>query len=373
MKLSLKLTFFFCVLSGIFAFSQSNPVDTNTYVIKKSDGNQFIGKIISDDGREVLINTNDLGKIYISKSDIKSIWLVDLKKDIVNNEFRERGVFTTRYQFSTNSFPIEKGENYAMVNLYGPEVHFAVSNRFSIGLMATWIASPMVLALKYTIPTKNKNVNFGFGTLMGTSGYLNQGRTFGGLHWGMVTFGDRKSNITLSAGYSYINLGNKNDYIFNKPGTYDAVFNSQGGFYDFNYNIPTYEINQSNTMIKAPIIGIAGITSVGKRASFIFDAMILFGSSSNVDYYQEPRMDVYDNQGQPDYSIVDEVIKYESTSRSVNFILMPGMRFQKSENKAFQISLAGVIGKRTTTYTSSDTDTRNYSFPAPMCSWFYKF
>jgi hypothetical protein len=39
---------------------------------------------------------------------------------------------------------------------------------------------------------------------------------------------------------------------------------------------------------------------------------------------------------------------------------MPGMRFQRSESKAFQISLAGVI-------------TDGMSFPLPMASWFYKF
>jgi hypothetical protein len=39
---------------------------------------------------------------------------------------------------------------------------------------------------------------------------------------------------------------------------------------------------------------------------------------------------------------------------------MPGMRFQRSDSKAFQISLAGVI-------------TQDISFPLPMASWFYKF
>jgi hypothetical protein len=41
-------------------------------------------------------------------------------------------------------------------------------------------------------------------------------------------------------------------------------------------------------------------------------------------------------------------------------IIMPGMLFQKTEEKAFQISLAGVISQE-------------QSFPLPMASWFYKF
>ncbi len=47
---------------GGIASAQNNPVDTNTYVILKNDSNEYIGKILSDDGREVLINTDKLGK-----------------------------------------------------------------------------------------------------------------------------------------------------------------------------------------------------------------------------------------------------------------------------------------------------------------------
>jgi hypothetical protein len=50
---------------------------------------------------------------------------------------------------------------------------------------------------------------------------------------------------------------------------------------------------------------------------------------------------------------------YNNTSQNI-LILMPGMRFQRSDSKAFQISLAGVI-------------TQDISFPLPMASWFYRF
>ena len=374
MKQSCKILFFFVLFFGGIASAQNNPVDTNTYVILKNDSNEYIGKILSDDGREVLINTDKLGKIFIPKSDIKSILLINRQKDLINDEYRERGVFTTRYQFSTNSFPIEKGENYAMVNFYGPEVHFAVTNRFSIGVMASWIASPLVLAMKYTIPTQNEKLNFGFGTLMGTSGYLNQGKSFGGLHWAMMTYGDRKNNITFSMGYSYIKLGMTDNFqVFQEPGIYDANFDAWGNP-TFNYNIPTYTITSLKSNITtAPIFGVAGITSVGKKTSFICDAMLLFGKTNSVDYYQPYPNYVYDAQNQPDYTEVYGVQKIEATNRSVNLILMPGMRFQKSETKAFQVSLAGIIGKRQFTDFNGLSAVSSYSFPIPMCSWFYKF
>ena len=165
----LCLVMVLCFLGSQSTFAQipsSTQVSTDTtkYIVVKHDGIEYVGLLLSDDGRELLIETKSLGKIYIPKSEIKSIKPVDYSEDIAQGVVTSAGVFTTRYQFSTNAFPIEKGENYAMINLYGPEVHFAVNKRFSLGIMASWIASPLVLAAKYTIPTSNEKINFGIGT-----------------------------------------------------------------------------------------------------------------------------------------------------------------------------------------------------------------
>ena len=55
----------------------SQDQDTTLRVVTKHDGTEYIGVIISDDGREVLIETKALGKIYIPKSDIRSIVIVE--------------------------------------------------------------------------------------------------------------------------------------------------------------------------------------------------------------------------------------------------------------------------------------------------------
>jgi hypothetical protein len=345
--------------------TQPAEIDTNTYVIIRNNGKELIGKIVSDDGREVLIDTYELGKIFVPKYDIRSIKKVDVTKDIVNGEYRSRGPFTTRYQFTTNAFPIEKGENYAVVNLYGPEVQFSITNRFSIGVLSTWIASPIALALKYTFPTSNDKLNFGVGTILGSSGYFNQARSFGGLHWGMVTYGDRMNNLTLSLGYSYLRTGANFGTNLYKPGTYAAVedqFNP--GYYTF-ANLPVMNSGKYSPRIGAPIIGLGGIASVGTKASFIFDAMLILGNIKNYSYTQDV-INNYDLQtGYPSSTFVGEVQTGNIEKiKSTNLVLMPGMRFQKTPNEAFQVSLAGIIGA---------TDGERYSFPIPMCSWFFKF
>ena len=313
-------------------FSQVEGITDSTKIITMNNGDVRIGVIINDDGREILISTLDIGKIYLRKQDIKNIKPYNPEAgEIVDGDFLANSPFTTRYYFTTNARPLKKGEDYVMIHLYGPEVHFSVNERFSIGIMTTWIASPFVLAGKYSIPTKNPNVNFGIGTLLGTSGYLNTFRGFGGLHWGMATIGDEKQNVTLSLGYSYMNQGD--------------------------YNAPR--------LVTAPVLSIAGIKKIGKRASFFFDSMIFFGGKNEktktyYNYTYNPFTGTYD------YLLTTSTNTYKNTIA----FFMPGMRFQSGPKSAFQFALAGVIySERNVTKNTSDV----MAFPVPQCSWFIKF
>lgn len=314
--------------------------DTQLYLVVKNNNVEYVCRILSDDGREVLIYTEKLGNIYIPKSEILSIEKIKDEKSIVRGEYYEAGPFTTRYSFTTNALPMKQGANYAMVNLYGPEAHFALSNRFSIGVMSTWIASPFVVALKYSFKTKNEKVNLSLGTLLGTSSYISSFRGFGGLHFGNVTFGDAKKNLTIAAGYAYVNSGLKTDNNDN-----------YNNYLDIGYQRPKTH---------GPIFSIAGITKVGVKASFIFDSMIgVFDhneSSVNYNYNLE------NNTTTRTYTY--------TPARTVAMFIMPGMRFQKTENRAFQISLAGVTLFR---IKGGANDDNGATTPLPMCSWFYKF
>lgn len=345
-------------------YSQETPSDTSAtaqlYLITKNDGTEYIGKILSDDGREVLILTESLGKIYIPKSEIKSITKIEDEAAIFHGEYRQEGPFTTRYAFTTNAMPIKKGENYALINLYGPEVHFAVSDNLSIGVMSTWIASPLVLAAKYTVKKQNENnINFSIGTLMGSSGYLNNFRGYGGLHFANLTFGDRMKNITLSGGYAYIQPGFNNYNSFPAEGTY------------INEDYPYYDYGGRSRLTHGPIFSIAGITKAGARASFVFDSMIgFFMSNSFTDNATEITPSYYNPN--PPYDYVPATYEHNVTygdRTSIALFLMPGMRFQNTDRRAFQVSLAGVSVFKLSGFNNSS----NYSFPFPMCTWFFKF
>ncbi|MFN5418094.1 MAG: hypothetical protein ACK5B9_13630 [Flavobacteriia bacterium] len=351
------------ILMGISSYSnqtfgQNEPQDSTKvswdwYHIVKQNGVEYIAQIISDDGREVLIFTKELGKIYIPKSEIKSMKKIDRPQDVVAGEFRDSGPFTTRYYFTTNALPIKKGENYALVNLYGPEVHFAVTNSTSVGVMATWIGSPIALAVKQTFKTKDPMWNLSIGTITGTSGYLNSFRGFGGLHFANVTYGNRNNNVTLAGGFGHFSLG-EDDYTYGNQ------------YIEFPSNTyPTI----NGTLQKSPtrtagLFALSGITKVGAKASFIFDVIFAF-SNPKINQYTSGNLipDSWDQNG--NYTPGINYIKTQDIKDPrTYFIFMPGMRFQKNDKQAFQFALAGVSAK---------VEGDLYTFPIPMCSWFFKF
>lgn len=324
-----------------YQYGKSGFIEGKQYVITIHDGVEYIGEILSDDGHEILMETKTLGKVYIPKFEIKSIIEIIDKKSIIYNEYQPTGPFTTRYSFTTNALPIKKGENYGMINLYGPEAHLALTNKLNIGIMTSWIASPLVLATKYSFKSDESKVNISFGTLLATTGYLNNFKGYGGIHWLNITIGDRKNNFTFSGGYSYLQTG-----IINDP----AV----GVYTEEEYFEAEEQSSSLRKMIQGPVFSVAGIFKVGAKYSFVFDSMIGYFNYEKVSVDQEFHQD--DQEW-----IYTVTRKYNAYTTAL--FLMPGVRFQKTDSKAFQICVAGV-----SMFGDSDE-----SFPIPMCTWFYKF
>ena len=62
------------LFSAKLSVAQINPIDSNVFVkVEKFNGATYTGKIISDDGRELLLATNNIGRIFIPKNEIKTI------------------------------------------------------------------------------------------------------------------------------------------------------------------------------------------------------------------------------------------------------------------------------------------------------------
>ena len=114
------------IFSMNFAFSQQkapSTIDsTKTYRIVKNDGTEFLGKILSQDAREVLLLSDKIGQVIIPKHEIREIIEVKAEDMSITGEYIPNEVFATRYFITTNGLPIEKGESYIQWNLFGPDV-----------------------------------------------------------------------------------------------------------------------------------------------------------------------------------------------------------------------------------------------------------
>ena len=329
MKNNLIIIAFF-MLASIFGQAQVTPGDTTEYIIKLSNGNEYIGVIVQDDGREMLIQSKSVGKIYLKKTDIVSIAKNDKSSAlVVEGEVWDNSTFSTRYFVTTNGLPIKKGENYYMFNLYGPELHVAVSNSLNVGIMTTWIGAPFLFTLKKSFATRKKDVNFAFGSLTGNLGYLNSFKGVFSLNFMSVTKGNRENNVTFSSGVLFYNNGGKSqDY-------YSSVRSS------------------------GVLSSIAGTLRIGKSTSLIFDSMFGMLNTSRerrddgYTYYLDPVTQEYVSEYYDNGMV-------KTRSQRGFFMFMPGIRVMQTPTRAFQFYL-------------NYTTVENNNFGFPMVSWLRTF
>jgi hypothetical protein len=276
-----------CFIQPVMAQDTTPAGDTQVRklsIVIKNDGTEFIGYILSQDEREVLIETQNIGRVAIPKHEIREIREVQ-QRDMRDGVYVGSNIFSSRYFITTNGLSMKKGEHYALINWYGPEAHFCLANNFTLGGMTTWLGVPVILSMKYAIRVTD-NLHFGVGVLAGTLSWYDFG-SVGALGYGSVTIGNHNNNLTFSAGYAGITNG-------------DDVSGSD------------------------PLFSVAGMIRVGKNISLVGDSFIYAGPE-------------------------------------VAALIIPGLRFSRNENKAFQFGFAGAV-----------VEGEIVPFPIPVIGWFLK-
>ncbi|MFK8037278.1 MAG: hypothetical protein AB8B74_03225 [Crocinitomicaceae bacterium] len=339
--MSLKaLLLAFLILTGTVLSAQglSDTISAkNLPVVKitKNDKKVLIGQMVQDNGRHIVLRMKDSVDLYIVKTEIKSLKFYQGENGL--DAFRKVMPYRTRYYYTSNALPLKKGENYANIHLYGPEFHVALSNRFSIGFMGSWIASPLGLALKYAIPTKNEKINLSINNIGVSSGYLFYAKAWGGLHTVTITFGQADRNVSISSGIGYSKL-------------------------DFE---GWSKINSNNTLRVASVTSIAGTFPVNDKLSFIFDSMFAILERK---LFSEYHPGFISTSGFP---FNRGPILYRSGTEVSSFI-MPGLRFQNGERKAFQFGIMGLVQYSSIGFTNFDPNPDIRMVPIPVLSWLFK-
>jgi hypothetical protein len=276
---------------------EGSAITSAQFVISSFNGGVFVGTIIKNDDKEVTIETRDLGKITIPKFQIKEIKQLDGSNFTASGDYQPNQVFATRYFGTTNALSIKKGESYVKYTLIGPDIQFGVADNVTVGIITSWIAVPLIVTIK-SVHELTEESSFGYGVLIGNMGWpslINDlGFNLGVLPFATYTKGNRRRNINFALGYGQV-----------------WAVNNSGG---------------------AVIGSIGGIVQIGKKASFVFDS-IVFGS----------------------------------TLADFGFLLTPGLRFQKKDDAAFQFGFSFVASR------TGINPLQIIPVPIPRFAWFRKF
>lgn len=317
------------VLAAVNSSSAQTPADsTKTHIVVKHDGVEFIGTIISQDAREVLISTKTVGDVIIPKHEIKEIREVQTNEFTATGQYVPNEVFSTRYFLTTNGLPIEKGESYVLWSLYGPDFQFGVAKNFGVGIMTTWVACPIIVSAKYSFKL-SKGASLGIGALAGTGSWTRPDFAMA-VPFTALTFGDRKANITFSLGYGAI--------------TYKQE----------QYNPSTTYFTEERVSDNRVLFSTAFMLKVSRQLSFVFDTFVIpEGRAYQATEYNY----VYDeNTG------YTNAVPYTTTKKRQAFALViPGMRWQMDSKRAFQFGFTGV-----------KAEGEWMPLPIPMVQWFRK-
>lgn len=204
------------------------------FIISKENGQDIIAKILRQDARELEIVTKDGRTIILPQHIVINIKALDARYLKENGDYLDEDPYRSRYVITTNGLPIRKGQNYGQFTLLGPEAHFHLNDHLGVGVMTSWLGTPIIGTLKYS-KSINENLHWGIGTLIGTGSWIKPDFGFA-LPFGALTLGNGRYNINFSIG--------------------------RGIFWD--------EGEASGT----PLYSVAGMARLTPKTSFIFDSFI---------------------------------------------------------------------------------------------------
>jgi hypothetical protein len=206
MKKIIVYIFLSFILISSPGLSKAQTQEPEKSRIETIDGNEFIGIILEKNTETIKIKTDNLGEITIKASDIKKIDSIT-QKMIKNGTYWIDNPQSTRYFWTPNGYNLKAGEGYYQnVWIMFNQAVYGFTDNFSAGIgtiplfLFGGTSTPAWITLKYSVPVVKDKINLGAGALMGT--VVGDGG-FGGILYGISTFGSKDKNMTLGLGYAF--------------------------------------------------------------------------------------------------------------------------------------------------------------------------
>lgn len=208
MKILIKCTVM--LLFMIINLNQVHSQATNDSIMVKietKDGNEFIGRIISEDKAHLVLYTNELGQLDIPIGFIKTRTVVNASRMVEGSLWFDNPQ-SSRYFWSPNGYGLKKGEGYYQnIWVLYNQVSVGVTDYFSIGagtvplFLFAGSSTPIWVIPKFSFPIVKDKFNLGIGVIAGVvAGESNAGF---GILYGVATVGSRDHNLNLGLGWGY--------------------------------------------------------------------------------------------------------------------------------------------------------------------------
>ncbi len=218
---------FLCFAFALPLEAQRTPLDsvrladtTIIHVVKLRDGSTVVGRITAVSSDSIRLRLNQ-GEVALARSGVSEVRQVPAAL-MRNGQYWFENPHSTRLLFSSTAFPLEKGTGY-----YGNTWLFihtfatGLTDRFTLGGGATTIPglalkdNVFMLLPKYTLISRPR-AQFALGALVGFlpfSDDFDDEASTAGLLYGVGTFGNRESNVSIGAAWGYAN-----DDVTSRPG-----------------------------------------------------------------------------------------------------------------------------------------------------------
>lgn len=196
-----------CMLLIVSHSYAQQTVAPSLWQVETKDGNIYYGRIIDQSPETMRLDTESLGVISIAVSNIKNVREVNLE-ELKGGEVWPSNAQATRYFIAPNGYGLRKGEAYYQNGwIFFNQASVGITDNFSMGLgvvplfLFAGAPTPVWITPKFSVPIKENKLNLGGGALIGTVLGTDVGAF--GLAYGVVTVGDRNTNLNLGLGYGF--------------------------------------------------------------------------------------------------------------------------------------------------------------------------
>jgi hypothetical protein len=321
---------------GVSAFAQDEKW-TDTLAIKdieRHNASGLRGRILAMDARELTVLLSDGTRLVLPKHLVRSISSV--KGASVPIPGGDEVVNTAMYVLTSGAMPVSKASSTLQFNVAGMALEAFPTERFSVGLLASWFSAPVVATAMHRMPL-SENLWLGVGGIVGWGGSLADRNFFATptLTFSVVA---GSTSVSLTGGYGATSL---------EVEVYDR---------------PDYAALRDTVQVTSPrAYAAVGVSlKLARKIRLIIDAFMISGSGSVLlPDGKWSRIEDYDDYYDPSRAFTRN---YETYS---NIFIIPAIRWEYGDSSFWQFGFAGYKGNLLNLDDNSDWS----PLPIPVVQW----